>query len=165
MKKALTIIISFALLMCIGACSGYEPIFSSTNFGLKIADHSIKGDKKLGNKIYSQLYRSFKSASNNADVKPVNIIIDVSKDKSATVKNSAGKILEYKISLDINIIFIDFLTNKEILNYKTSSSSSYKVRDQYFQTKKVENQTMQNLTDSIYRDLLIKMSEVMVAKW
>ena len=153
MKKALTIIISFALLMCIGACSGYEPIF-----------HSINGDKKLCNKIYSQLYRSFKSAGNNADVKPVNIIIDVSKDKSATVKNSAGKILEYKISLDINIIFIDFLTNKEILNYKTSSSSSYKVRDQYFQTKKVENQTMQNLTDSIYRDLLIKMSEVMVAK-
>ena len=58
---------------------------------------------------------------------------------------------------------MDFL-NKEILNYKANSSSSYKVRDQYFQTKKIENQTIQNLINSTYRDLIKKMSEVMLTK-
>ena len=164
MKKIAAIIVSFALIIFLGACTGYKPIFGSTNFDLEIATYSIKGDKKLGNKIYSQLYRSFRSGVNNAEVKSVNIIIDISKEKNATVKSAVGKVLEYKINLNTNIIFTDILTNKEILNYKANSSSSYKVRDQYFQTKKIENQTIQNLIDSTYRDLIIKMSEVMLTK-
>ena len=65
----------------------------------------------------------------NPAAKAVHATIEVLKDKNPTVKDSAGKILEYKITIKTNIILIDFLTNEEILNYNTSLSSSYKAKD------------------------------------
>jgi hypothetical protein len=164
MKKIIYLIISLSLLTGINSCTGYEPIFSSTELQLEIIDHSIKGNKKLGNKIYSRLHRAFKSDKNNPNNKTASIIIEVSKDQDPTVKNSAGKILEYKIVLKTNIILKDFLTNSEILNYNVSSSSSYKVQDKYSETKKVEDQVMNNLINKIYQDLLIKISEIALTK-
>ena len=87
----------------------------------------------------------------------------MSKDKKPTVKNSAGKILEYKIVIKTNMILKDFLTNKEILNYSLNSSSSYKVQDKYSETKKTENRIIDNLINKTYQDLLIKMSEIVFA--
>ena len=54
MKKKAYSIFSFILLIIINGCTGYEPIFGSTNLEFKIVDYSISGDKKLGNKIYSK---------------------------------------------------------------------------------------------------------------
>ena len=160
MKRITYLAISFVLFIYINACTGYEPIFTSTNLQLEIADYSINGDKKLGNKIYSQLRSSFNSNKNNSNVKTLHIAIEVLKDKNPTVKNSAGKILEYKINIVTNIILKDFLTNDRILNYNFSSSSSYKVQDQYSETKKIEDKTIENLINNTYQDLLIKLSEV-----
>ena len=56
MKKIPYLFISFIILINIGACAGYEPIFGSSNLEFKISEYSISGDKKLGNKIYSKLY-------------------------------------------------------------------------------------------------------------
>ena len=160
MKRITYLAISFILFIYINACTGYKPIFSSTNLQLEIVDYSIKGNKKLGNKIYSQLHRTFKSNKGNPDAKTVHTTIEVLKDKNPTVKDSAGKILEYKITIKTNIILIDFLTNEEILNYNTSLSSSYKVRDKYSTTKKIENKTIENLVNKTYQDLIIKISEI-----
>ena len=81
-------------------------------------------------------------------------------NKLATAKNSSGKILEYKINIVTNIILKDFLTNAEMLNYNFSSSSSYRVQDQYSETKKIEDKTIENLINNTYQNLLIKLSEV-----
>ena len=51
MKKITFLIISLFLFIYINACSGYKPIFSSSNFEFKIADYSINGNKKLGNNL------------------------------------------------------------------------------------------------------------------
>ena len=160
MKRITYLAISFILFIHINACTGYKPIFSSTNLQLKIVDYSIKGNKKLGNKIYSQLHRASKSNKNNQDAKTVHAIIKILKDKNPTVKDSAGKILEYKITIKTNIILKDFLTNEEILNYNTSLSSSYKIKDKYSETKKIENKTIENLVNKTYQDLIIKMLEI-----
>ena len=159
MKRITYLTISFILFIYINACTGYEPIFSSTNLQLEIVDYSIKGNKKLGNKIYSQLHRTFQSNKNNSDAKTVRTTIEVLKEKNPIVKDSAGKILEYKITIKTNIILKDFLTNEEILNYNTSLSSSYKIKDKYSETKKIEVKTIENLVNKTYRDLIIKMSE------
>ena len=159
MKKALTIIISFALLMCIGACSGYEPIFSSTNFGLKIADHSIKGDKKLGNKIYANLYNLTKSNKNNQDIKTISLFIKASKSKEATSKDSAGETLEYRITLTTEVRVSDYLTNDKILNQTFSSSINYKLQNQYSDSIKLENKSMDDLIQKTYQELLMRLSD------
>jgi len=162
MKKIIYLLIPLILLIYINACSGYKPIFGSSNISniqFKIADYSIKGNKKLGNQIYSKLYNLSNLNKNNPEAQSIYISIEVLKDKTATVKSSAGKILEYKISLNSNVIVKNFLTNNEILSQNFSSSSSYKVQDQYFETVQLENTTTENLVNKTYQDLLIKISE------
>ena len=86
--------------------------------------------------------------------------IDAIKNKDATAKDGAGKILEYKITLNSNIIIKDYLTNDEILNRSFSYSSTYKVQDLYSETKKLENKSIINLINKTHQNLLFKMSEI-----
>ena len=87
------------------------------------------------------------------------ILINTLSDKNAAAKDSAGKILSYKINLSISVTVRDFLTNNQILNENFSYSASYKVQDQYSETIKLENRTIDNLVNKTYQNLLIKLSE------
>ena len=140
------------------ACAGYKPIFS-TNLQFEIANYSIKTNKKLGKQIYSKLYSLTKSNKKNTYTQSLDIIIDVTKNKIPTVKSSAGKILEYRILLNSNIIIKDYLTGDKILSQVFSYSTVYKVQDQYSETIKLENKTINNLVNKTYENLLIKLSE------
>ena len=160
MKKILLLIASFFTLIHISSCTGYKPIFSTTNFNFEIAKHTIDGDKKLGNQIYSKLYGVSNLNKNNTASQSIEILINVSKNKTATVKNSAGKILEYRINISTKIIVNDFLENKEMLNQNFEYFSSYKVQDQHFETAKLENKAIDVLIDKTYQDCLIKISEI-----
>ena len=159
MKKISYLLISLILLLNISACTGYKPIFSSSNIQFKITDYSITGDKKLGNQIYSKLYNLSQITKNTSEVKNIYILINVLKEKNATVKSSAGKILAYKINLSTTVIVKNFNTGNQILNENFAYSSSYKVQDQYSETIKLENRAIQNLINRTYQDLLIKLSE------
>ena len=158
MKKITYLTISFILLIGINACAGYKPIFSTSNLQFEISDYSIKGDKSLGGKIYTKLYNLSQSNKKNTTVKNINISIEVSKDKTAKVKNSVGKILEYKISLNTNIEIKDYFTNDQILSHNFNYSSSYKTQDQFSDSLRLENKTIENLLDKTYQDLLIEMT-------
>ena len=158
MKKILYLLISIIILINIGACAGYKPIFGSSNLEFKIAEYSISGDKKLGNKIYSKLYDLSRSNKKTLETKNIYLLIDVSKDKKATAKDSAGKILGYKINLSTTITIKDVMTGNEILHENFSVSSVFKAQDQYSETIKLENRTTQNLINNIYQDFLIKFS-------
>ena len=161
MKKITYLIISIIILIFINACAGYKPIYT-TDLQFKIAEYSIKSNKKLGRQIYSKLYNLSKFSRNNPEVLSVKIAVDTTKDKKATVKDSTGKILEYRIILNCNIMINDYLTNEEIVNQNFSYSSTYKVQDQYSETIILENKSIESLINKIYQDLIIKMSEIML---
>ena len=163
MKKITYLIISIIFLNFINACAGYKPIYK-TNLQFEIADYSIKTNKKLGRQIYSKLYNLSKSNKNNTEIQSITIIIAATKNKNATVKDSTGKVLEYRIILTSNIIIKDYLTDDTILNQTFSYSSSYKVQDQYSETIKLENKSIENLLNKTYQNLLIKMSEIILTK-
>ena len=164
MKKITSIIVLFVLFICINSCAGYKPIFVSSNLQFEITDYSIGGDKKLGNIIYSKLYNFSKSGKNQENITKIFIIINVSKEKNATTKNSAGKILEYKINLNTTVKAKNYLTGDKILDSQFTLSSSYKVQDQYSETIKLENKSTVNLINLTYEELLIKLSENMLSK-
>ena len=164
MKKISYLLILIVLFTNIGACNGYKPIFSSSNLEFKIADYSIKGDKKLGNQIYSRLYNLSQSTKNTSNVKNIYILINVSKDKNATAKNSAGKILAYKINLSTAVTVKDFITSNQILNETFVLTSSYKVQSQHSETIKLEDKSIENLINETYQNLLIKLSENILQK-
>ena len=159
MKKVFYLLTTFILLIYVESCTGYKPIFSSPNLEFKITDYSISGNKELGNQIYSKLYSLSRSTKNTLETKNIYILINASQNKNATAKSSSGKILGYRINLFTTIAIKDSMTENEILNNIFSFSSTYKVQDQFSETIKLENQTIENLIEKTYQSLLIKLSE------
>ena len=158
MKKISCLFILFIILINIGACTGYKPIFGSSNLEFKITDYSISGDKNLGNQIYYRLNNLSKLAKKNSETKNIYVFINASKEKNATAKDSTGKILGYRINLSASITVKDVMTGNKIISEIFSNSSTYKAQDQYSETVKIEKQTTENLINSIYQNLLIKLS-------
>ena len=159
MKKIIYPIFSFILLLFINGCAGYEPIFGSTNLQFEIADYSIEGNKILGNKIYSKLYSLSKSKKDDQNLRRVDLVIKVSKDKNATTKDSAGKILQYKITLNTDIKVTDFITKDKILNQIFVSSLAYKVQDKYSDTVDLENRSIEDLLNKTYQELVTRLTQ------
>jgi len=159
MKKITYLLISLIFLISISACTGYKPIFGTSNIEFKIIDYSISGNKKLGNRIYSKLYNLSKSTKNTSKTKNIYILINASQNINATAKDSSGKILGYKVTLSTTITAKDLKTGNEVLDETFTYSSTYKTQDEFFETKKLENQTIENLINATYQNLLIKLSE------
>jgi len=164
MKKNTFTILLIVLLIFINGCSGYKPIFSSTNLEFNIANYSLEDNKTLGEKIYSRLKRASKLNKNNENVRKIDILIKASQNKKATAKDASGKILQYKISLNIDVKIKDYLTEDEILNETYSSSFTYKIQNQYSDTLKLEERSINQLVDKTYQQILIKLSENIITK-
>ena len=164
MKKIVGPILSLILLIFINGCAGYEPIFISTNLQFEIADYSIEGNKRLGNKIYSKLYNLSQSKKDDKNLRNVDLIIKVSKDKNATVKNSDGQILEYKITLNTDVKVADFITKDEILNQIFTSSLTYKVQDNYSDTVNLENRSIEDLLNKTYQELVVRLAQNIITE-
>ena len=88
MKKISYLVVSLIILINMSACTGYKPIFGSSNLEFKITDYSLSGNKKLGNQIYSQLYNLSKASKKSPEVK--NIYISIHTSKNINAKNNAG---------------------------------------------------------------------------
>ena len=157
MRKIYLFIISLALLVNINACSGYKPIFSTTNLNYKITDYTIVGERKLGYQIYSKLYNFIKGTTKNKEIKKVYVTIKIAKDKKITSKSSTGAALAYKINLSTRVIFKDLTTGDEIFNEKFDESSSFKAQTQYSETVLIENKSIDNLINKTFENLIIKL--------
>ena len=164
--KKITFLLTISIILSILniGCTGYKPIYSSSNFNFKIEKHSIKGNLKLGNLIYRKLNNISLSNKDNPNVRGIVLSIETTKERNATVKNSVGNILEYEINLNTNIVINDFLTDKTILKQNFNYSVSYKVQDEHSDTLKLENQNVKNLINKTYQDALIKISQVSTSK-
>jgi len=128
-------------------------------YNLKLFDYSIEGNKILGNKIYSKLYSLSKSKKDDQNLRRVDLVIKVSKDKNVTTKDSAGKILQYKITLNTDIKVTDFITKDKILNQIFVSSLTYKVQDKYSDTVDLENRSIEDLLNKTYQELVTRLAQ------
>ena len=158
MKKIFYLTFLISLFIFVNDCTGYKPIFGSTSLQFEISNYDIEGDKILGNKLYSKLSSLSKSKKNNPDTKNLDLLINVTKTKRTTSKDSSGKILEYKINLNTKIKITDFITGKKLLEQNFNSSLNYKIQDQYSDTIKLENQTIENLLNKTLQEILINLS-------
>ncbi len=164
MKKILCTIFILTAFILINQCAGYKPIFSTTNIQFKIVDHEIKGNKLLGNRLYSKLHVLSKSKNNEQNIKNIVLILNVKKTKSPTSKDSSGKVLEYKINLNTNVEAKDYETNKSILKQDFNSSLNYKIQSKYSDTLTLEGKTIDDLIDKTYQDILFNLSENIIFK-
>jgi len=151
----LFLIISFYLV----GCGGYKPIFASAKIEFDIGSHEIEGNKLLGNKIFSDIKNLSKNKSGGGNPKSLDFLISVSNEKKPTSKDSAGKVLEYKIAIKTKIIVTESLTEVKILEENYNQSVTYKIQEQYSDTIKLENRAIDDLLRKVYQNLLIKLSE------
>ena len=156
MKKINSILFMFIFL---NQCSGYKPIFASSDVQFKISDYHITGNKMLGNKVFSRLNSISRFNKNNDSIESVEIFLDVKKSKNSTSKDSSGKTIEYKISLSAEVEVKDFLNEENILKQNFTSSLSYKIQEQYSDTLKQEQITTDNLINNLSQDILINLSK------
>jgi len=162
MNKKIYFPLLLILLFFLYNCAGYEPIFSPTSTNFEIKNHNIEGNKSIGNNIYSKLNVLSKANKNNPNKKSIELSINASKDKTAFSKNSSGKILSYKITINIKVNIIDETTNQNLLNKTFINSQVYKVQDQYSDTVALENITIETLIEQTYEALLIQISEIVL---
>jgi len=143
----------------LSGCAGYKPIFASMNLEFQISNHLLEGNKPLGNKIYSKIYNISNLSKSDQNQKNLDVYINVKKDKKATSKNTSGKILEYKITLNTNIKIDDHITKTNLLQKKYTFSSTYKVQAQYSDTLQRENRSVENLINNTFQEFLIDLSD------
>ena len=161
MKKIAYLTLLIILSISIKSCSGYKPIFSTSNLNFNIQSYSIEGNRRLGNNIYSKLHNLSKAQKNKENLRNIDLYINVLDSKESTSKDTAGKILEYKISIRVEIKINDSTNSKKILNEIFTSSTSYKTQSEYSQTLKLEEKSLDNLLNSTYQKVLIKLSNVL----
>lgn len=159
MKKNINLIFLFFMFIFLNECSGYKPIFATTDLQFKISDHVISGDKFLGNKLYSKFNSLSKSKISDPNIKNIGILININKTKKSATKDSAGKILEYKITLNTKVEVTNIETSKIILNKNYISSLNYKVQSQYSDTINIENKTIENLLNNTSREIILNISK------
>ena len=164
MRKIIYSIFILVTFILINQCSGYKSIFSTTDIQFKIVDKEIEGNKSLGNRLYSKLNVLSKSKKNEEKIRNIVLILYVEKTKSATSKDSSGKILEYKINLNTMVEAKDYVTNKSILKQNFNSSLNYKVQGTYSETLTLEIKTIDDLLNKTYLDILFNLSKNIIIK-
>ena len=164
MRKIIYLILPIIILALVSECAGYKPIFEAKNLEFNINNYLMEGDKVVGKNIRNKLYNLSKSSQNKENLKNLDFIVDVVKNKNETSKDNAGQVLEYKITLLIKIEVIDTENGNKILNQKFSSSTSYKVQDEQSETIKLENRSLENLINYTYQKLLIRLTENILTK-
>ena len=157
MRSLSYIFILFVILT--SSCTGYKPIFSESNFKFNITNYSISGNKNVGKQLYLKLNNLSKLNKNNPDIINVYLLINSTINKIPTAKDRAGKVLGYKIAVSSTITMKDSSIGDELVNESFETSSTYKVQEQFSETKNVENDTLQNLINQIYDNLLIKINQ------
>ena len=159
MKKITYLISILFFLSLLSNCTGYQPIYGSTDFNFKIAEYTIEGNKKIGNKLYAKLNNLSKSQKNLSDASQIFLTINVQKNKKEMASDTAGQTIEYEITINATVNVKNYITNNNILNQTFSSSALYRVQEQYSDTIKAENKTIEELIQNLYQKILINLSE------
>jgi hypothetical protein len=166
MKKISHLAVSIILLFFISSCAGYKPLYT-TDLNFEIADYSLKNNKKLGKKIYNKLNNLSKTknkSKKNIEYHKITIEIETVKNKIAMAKDTAGKVLEYKIIITSNIVIKDYFSDNEILGQSFSYSLLHPVQSEYSETVKLENKNEENIINKIFQNLLIMLSDNLIQK-
>ena len=159
MIKKYYLILSLILVFFLSQCSGYKPIFKTENLDFKINSYSMEGERLISKSIYSKLNLLSKSSKNKKNPRKIDLLISSSKSKTPLSKDGTGKILSYRITINIQISMNDNLTNKNLINKNFTNSLTYKIQKRYSDTIEAEKQTVNNLIEKIYENMVITLTQ------
>ena len=146
-KKFLIIICVLLINQC-----GYSPVYKKEiDRNLKIIIVNQSGDKEFNKKLYSELLQYQSSDSNDR----YKININSSVDKRIISKNTAGKVTDFELS--VNVVF-ELNYNNKIQNISFNESLKIKNIDDTFEQQKYENIVKNNFARSIKEQLITRLN-------
>ena len=94
--KKIRILFSLCAIIFLFSC-GYQPILTETYQKFSISSFEIEGDKKLGQSLINR-FGKIENAKNQLVFK-----INSSKKREISSKSSAGEVLEYTVTINIDV--------------------------------------------------------------
>ena len=145
MIKKKIIFILFLLSSC-----GYQPLFVGKNTNeLIFKDINSFGEKNINRKLIS--ISGFKKDEQNFIYSK--LTINSKKDIVETSKNAKGKVVSYKMIINLDLTFED--KNKEVKTKSFSESFSYNNLENKFELAEYEKQVENILINKIFEELII----------
>ena len=136
----------FFLLFLLNSCS-YEPIYSNKEFKFGFENISFDGENKINEIIEKNLEK--KSTGD----KVLNIEFSTEKNRDIISSNAKGDPTIFKLNINLN--FIVFKDNKEILKDKIKKQITYNNINDKFELDKYEENIIENISKSLADEILI----------
>lgn len=156
MSKSLKTILIILGAMFFLSC-GYKPINLKNNENINFQNIKMEGEKRIAYTIKNNLLSSSNSKSNNK----YNALIKVKKKKDSKIKNKAGKVTRYDLTLQVDLILTDIESNSDYrktflkkLDYNIAKIHSDTINNENNTTKII----VQQISDEInaYINLLMR---------
>tara|TARA_Y100001970_G_scaffold284123_1_gene400827 strand:+ start:9379 stop:9852 length:474 start_codon:yes stop_codon:yes gene_type:complete len=148
--KKIKILFSLCGFIFLFSC-GYQPILTETYQKFGISSFEIEGDKKLGQSLINR-FGKIENAKNQLVFK-----IKSSKKREISSKSSAGEVLEYTVTINIDVDVFPVLSSNKILSKKYSQSNTYKASSLYVDSlnreKKIIDTSIKDISNKISRQL------------
>ena len=146
-SKFLKILFALLVLISVQNCN-YQPLLTTKYQKFNINTFDISGDKKLGQMLANR-FVEFKDSENQLMCK-----INIEKNREISNKDSAGKVLEYSLGVNINLEALSTLDGSSILRKSYSQKRSYKASKFYIDTLSREKIIADNLIKSIANQII-----------
>lgn len=156
MKNCKKIFIMTILVCFLNSCTGYTPIFSEKNINFKIEKIEKKGDQKIGNFLVENLNINQSNADN---IEKISLSIYTTKNKTSIIKDKSGKIVSYKLQINIRAIVKIISSNKIIVNENFKGTSNFDNKNQTYETIKLENKITKDLVKKLTTDLILRINQ------
>ena len=156
MKNCKKIFIMTILVCFLNSCTGYTPIFSEKNINFKIEKIEKKGDQKIGNFLVENLNINQSNADN---IEKISLSIYTTKNKTSIIKDKSGKIVSYKLQINIRTIVKIISSNKIIVNENFKGTSNFDNKNQTYETIKLENKITKDLEKKLTTDLILRINQ------
>ena len=149
-KKKFILLTIFLLFL--NGC-GYSPVFSK-KISLSIVELVVSGDKKINKIIINRLNYYKESKGENS----FSVIINNSRDKKITSKDSKGNPKTFQINIISKVKVKN--SNGEINETVFSKSMNYNNKNNKFDLKKYENETIKNFGNKISEEIIIYLQSI-----
>jgi len=148
MKKKIKIISIFIFSILLVSC-GFKKINQNNKDLIYIQNINIIGEQRIGYMLKNNiLLISNKNSKNKYQIE-----ITIRQKKSNKIKNTAGKVTRYNLSIttDVNLKNID---NKENINKSFSRSNDFNVASNHSGTINNENNSTKNIIQQLSDDII-----------
>ena len=136
----------FFLIIVISGCS-YEPIYSNKEYKFGFKNINFNGEREINELIERNLKK--KSTGN----KVFDLEFSTEKNREIISSNAKGDPTIFKLNINLN--FIVFKDNKEILKDKIKKQITYNNINDKFELDKYEENIIENISKSLADEILI----------